>query len=147
MDDFDVQQAFVDVNLPLQDEKSLLLRVGRQELIYGAQRLISPNDWANVRRTFEGARLSFSSPGDTLDVFVTRPVEIKRAHFNSGRRDSLFAGIYNVTVLPNLLPSAGSKLDLYLLDLDGNRSSETRVDFATYTLVRPSACPPGTLGF
>ncbi len=134
VDDFDIQQAFVDVNFPLQDSKSMLLRVGRQESIYGAQRLISPNDWANVRRTFEGMKLSLSLPGDTLDVFVTQPVEIEKAHFNSGQRDTLFAGIYNVTALPGLLPSAGTRLDLYLLDLDRNRSSETPVDSAAYTL-------------
>lgn len=141
-DDFDIQQGFVDVNFPLDDSKSMLLRVGRQELIYGAQRLISPNDWANVRRTFEGLKLSLSLPGDTLDVFVVQPVEIDKAHFNSGQRDTLFAGLYNVMALPDLLPSAGAKLDLYLLDQDRNRSSQTPVDAATYTLgVRPHARP------
>lgn len=32
------------------------LRIGRQELLYGAQRTVSPLDWANTRRTFEGVR-------------------------------------------------------------------------------------------
>src|SRR5207253_4170036 len=37
------------------------LRIGRQELLYGSQRLISPLDWANTRRTFQGAKLFWQS--------------------------------------------------------------------------------------
>src|SRR6266852_2457229 len=32
------------------------VRAGRQELLYGSQRLISPLDWANTRRTFQGVK-------------------------------------------------------------------------------------------
>jgi hypothetical protein len=56
--DFDFHQAFVDVNVPLAEQTSLLLRGGRQNLLYGAQRLISPLDWTNTRRTFDGGRTS-----------------------------------------------------------------------------------------
>src|SRR6266516_4701312 len=44
-DEFDVQQAFVDLKLPLppgRTESAVTLRFGRQELLYGAQRLIGP---------------------------------------------------------------------------------------------------------
>src|SRR3954466_7275234 len=51
-DFLDIQQAFADVRFPVDNSTAATLRVGRQELIYGAQRLISPNDWVNVRRTF-----------------------------------------------------------------------------------------------
>jgi len=141
-DDFDFQQAFADLSLPLHQIGSVTLRVGRQELIYGAQRLVSPNDWANVRRTFEGAKLSVSLPNDTLDLFWVRPVIIEKTRLNSGDNHTSFAGIYNVTAFPDLLPSANARLDAYLLALNQWRSSTNPVDADTLTLgVRPHANP------
>src|SRR6185436_17662187 len=52
---YDFLNLLIDV--PVGD--SLTARVGRQELLYGNQRLISPLDWANTRRTFDGARLLY----------------------------------------------------------------------------------------
>jgi hypothetical protein len=51
-----------------------VLRSGRQALVYGSQRLISPPDFANVHRNWEGFRVL--SPGDTwnFDAFVTCPI-------------------------------------------------------------------------
>lgn len=143
-DDFDVQQAFADVILPLSNSDSLTLRLGRQELIYGAQRFITPNDWVNVRRTFEGFKASLSVPNDTLDFFVVRPVLIDKPHFNSGDDHTAFAGLYNVTAFPDLLPGAKARLDTYLLLLDKSKSSSTDVTVSsdTFTLgLRPHATP------
>jgi hypothetical protein len=132
-DEFDFQQAFVDLRADIDPRQSLTLRVGRQELIYGAQRLISPDDWGNVRRTFEGAKLSFATPNDALDVFWVRPVKILKERLNNGDGDTSFAGLYNVTLLPALIPSADSKLDLYLLALNQAANESRAVDSDTYT--------------
>src|SRR5215470_3649352 len=51
-DKLDVNQAFLDAVAPLDGGRSLTLRVGRQELAYGSQRLVSVREVANVRRTF-----------------------------------------------------------------------------------------------
>ena len=142
VDDFYVQQGFADLNFPFSDTNNLLVRFGRQELIYGAQRLISPNDWGNVRRSFEGLRLSLTMPNDTLDGFLVRPVIIEKSHFNSGDDHTAFAGIYNVTAFPDLLPQASPRFDSYLLLLDRSPSQTTGypVDSDTFTLgVRPHA--------
>jgi hypothetical protein len=53
---------------------SLSARLGRQELLYGNQRLISPLDWSNTRRTFDGATLLWKSQSWDVDAFWTRPV-------------------------------------------------------------------------
>jgi len=45
----DFLNLFLDVKLPNLFDTNV--RVGRQELSFGDQRLISPLDWANVRRT------------------------------------------------------------------------------------------------
>ena len=53
---FDAINLFADAML-FEDaccDGKLYGRVGRQELLYGAQRLISPLDWSNTRRTFDG---------------------------------------------------------------------------------------------
>ncbi|HSV16111.1 MAG TPA: alginate export family protein, partial [Tepidisphaeraceae bacterium] len=137
-DDFDIQQAFVDLSFAFGDNadygSSIVLRVGRQELIYGAQRLLSPNDWRNVRQSFDGVKASVYLPNDTLDVFLTRPVLINKTHLNSSDDHTYFGGIYNVTELPRVLPEAHSKLDLYLLALNKIKSATTAVDSNTYTL-------------
>jgi len=132
-DDIDFQQAFADLRVPFKDDASLTFRAGRQELIYGAQRLISPNDWGNVRRTFDGAKASLSLPNDTLDVFWTRPVEISKPHLNSNVENTAFAGIYNVAALPRLIPSGDTKVDLYALGLNQSRTAEMAHGAGIYT--------------
>ena len=71
---WDILNAFADFKIAERDGKTTIFRVGRQELLFGKQRLISPLDWSNTRRNFEGFR--FSSPGKVwdVDIFITRPV-------------------------------------------------------------------------
>jgi hypothetical protein len=133
-DFLDIQQAFADIRFPINASSAAILRIGRQELIYGAQRLISPNDWVNVRRTFDGAKFSLSTPNNILDVFVVRPVDIHKQSLNGEDESTWFAGIYNVTALPKLISGAHSKLDLYVLALDKQQSEFNAVDSTTYTL-------------
>jgi hypothetical protein len=143
-DDFDVQQAFADVTFPVFNSASLTVRVGRQELIYGAQRFVSPNDWVNVRRTFEGIKASASFSDDTVDVFLVRPVLVEKTRFNSGDDHTAFAGIYNVSAFPDVLPGSKVKLDTYLLLLDQTKSAaaNTPASSDTFTLgIRPHLNP------
>ena len=71
---WDLQNAFVDLKVLERDDKPVWLRVGRQELLFGSQRLVSPLDWANTRRNWEGVRIN--SPGATwdLDAWLVNPV-------------------------------------------------------------------------
>ncbi len=133
-DAIDFQQAFADITLPIDTSSSAVVRLGRQELIYGAQRLISPNDWRNVRQSFDGGKVAFHFPNDSLDIFLARPVIVNENHLNSSDDSTTLAGAYNVTALPQILPGAHSKLDLYLLSLDKTISSTNTADSDTYTL-------------
>jgi hypothetical protein len=83
----DAQNLFVDAKL-LDDDIKVLARVGRQELLYGNQRLISPLDWANTRRTFDGALLKLSGDKTDLDLFYTNPVNRVPATAGSNDWDS-----------------------------------------------------------
>lgn len=78
---WDIQNAFFDAKVAERDNKPVYFRAGRQELLYGTpsavspgQQVISPLDWANTRRNFEGFR--GISKGDTwdFDLFAVRPV-------------------------------------------------------------------------
>lgn len=111
MDTFDVQNAFVDVRIPI-DEATLTLRPGRQELLFGRQRLVSPLDWANARRTFDGVGAILDFAGWKLHSFWTRPVEVRKYDFNKTDNDTDFYGLYTTTKLNALM------LDLYWLGLD-----------------------------
>lgn len=55
-DDLDINQAFVDWTPWSQGENSFTLRVGRQELEFGASRLLSARDGLNTRQSFDGLR-------------------------------------------------------------------------------------------
>src|SRR5262249_18752649 len=74
VDRLDLQQAFIDVRLSLSPGIDPLLRVGRQEIALGSQRLVSVRESPNTRRSFDGVRLSHGIGPTTVDAFITRPV-------------------------------------------------------------------------
>ena len=83
----DLHQGYVDV-LDLFAEP-LDLRVGRMELQYGDQRLVSPLDWSNIGRSWDGARLRFRGSNYTVDLFETVVKEV-----NAAKRNGNFWGLY-----------------------------------------------------
>ena len=92
-DNFDLLNAFGDFSFDLRGARHTL-RLGRQELSLGKQRLVSPLDWVNTRRTFEGARL-ISVAGDwRVDTFATRLVNHDRHSFNDGDSGQDLYGVY-----------------------------------------------------
>lgn len=112
-DSADLLNAFADVSSTL-GAMDLTLRVGRQELSYGKQRLISPLDWSNTRRTFDGARLLTKAGAWKADAFATRWVQVQQHDFNDGDSGRDFYGVYATRPL-----SEGKvSLDLYALGLE-----------------------------
>jgi hypothetical protein len=107
--------AFVDVKLGSIDCNPIYGRVGRQELLYGSQRLISPLDWANTRRTFDGAKIFYRSEDFDLDGFWTRPVLNFPGRFDSSEFNRQFAGMWGT-----YRPAEGQAIDLYYLYLDSD---------------------------
>ena len=92
---FEMQNLFVDARLLANGDNSLTARVGRQELLFGAQRQVSPLDWANTRRTFEGARLMLKQKDRTIDAFWTNPMRLDDNSLDSPDRDQEFMGLYS----------------------------------------------------
>lgn len=111
-DDFDLQQAFVEVAAQRAPSATLALRGGRQDLLVGRQRLVSPLDWTNARRTFDGLRASLASPSWTIDAFFARPVRVVKERFNRWDGTVDFGGLY-----AQRRGERGIGLDLYWLML------------------------------
>ncbi|RFZ85250.1 hypothetical protein DYU05_06530 [Mucilaginibacter terrenus] len=103
----DVHQAFVDLS-----DDNLTLRLGRQELSYGSQRLVSVREAPNNRQSFDAAKFMFAKGHSKFDLFfsyyVTARPDIFDDRINSGTR---FWGAYSTfTNIPFL-----RNIDLYYL--------------------------------
>lgn len=70
------------------------LRAGRQELIYGKERLIGAFNWDNVGRSFDAGRLRFHQEAWTADFLWGRVVDVRRngARTRPGHQD--LSGVY-----------------------------------------------------
>ena len=113
-DHADFHQAFVDIPI-LFYGYPLTWRLGRQELQYGVQRLISPLDWGNIRRTFDGIKVFTDTPDWRLDAFAVRPVINDRRNLDDADENIDFYGFYST-----YKGSKALKADFYLLVLKNN---------------------------
>lgn len=121
---FDFHQAFFDLDVPIDNDVSLLLRGGRQNLLYGAQRLISPLDWTNTRRTFDGGRASLKWHEDlTVDFFYVHPIVVDKGPLDNSNGNVVFTGFYNMLMLPDILEGAESRVEAYGLYLDNDTAN------------------------
>jgi hypothetical protein len=90
----DIQNLFADVRLAEIDLGDVWARVGRQELLYGNERLVSPLDWANTRRTFEGAKIFVKGPCWDIDAFWVQPIYPDDHAFDHPDNSQEFMGVY-----------------------------------------------------
>lgn len=109
----DLHQGYLDVlklgGLPLD------LRAGRMELSYGDQRLVSPLDWNNTGRAWDGVRLRYRPESLTLDAFLTNVKQTADT-----RRNQHFWGLYAASK-----PFAKHEADVYLLGRDFGDGAQT----------------------
>jgi hypothetical protein len=117
----DLQNLFADLKVYSWDDHPVYFRAGRQELLYGSQRLISPLEWANTRRTFQGGKLFYRSDTDDFDVFVVQPIVPRADRFDTVDDQQVFSGAW-YTHRSNENKNA---LDIYYLNLDQARHVAT----------------------
>jgi len=129
----DFLNLFVDLKAVEWDGAPVYVRVGRQELLFGSQRLISPLDWANTRRTFQGVRTFRTTEELDVDLFWMQPVAIDPARLDSVDNNQNFAGAW-VT----FRPEKGQAIDAYYLVLDNTnrvvQQGTNRGNFTRHTL-------------
>jgi Alginate export len=112
IDRLDVQQGFVDLYL---SDPSNGVRLGRQEMIFGSNRLIDIREGPNIRQSFDGVRGWTTLDGGRLDVFWNHPTLDKPGDFDDEPDPSQqFWGVY-LSAMPT--PLRGLNLDIYYLGL------------------------------
>ena len=97
--------------IPFSKDAGTTLRGGRQELLFGSQRLVGPGDFTQVPHTFDGAQAIFRIADWTMIPFWTQAVFVDKYKFNKSSPDHQFYGFYT-TAPAHLLPL---NLDLYYL--------------------------------
>ena len=109
----DILNLFADVKIGEVQNAPVYARIGRQELLLGSQRNISALDWANTRRTFQGARIMSTSEKVDYDLFWVQPVIPNARRLDSVDNNQNFFGSWLT-----YRPRKGDFLDLYWLFLD-----------------------------
>jgi hypothetical protein len=123
-DEADLQQAFIELKIPLGSDSSLSLRGGRQIMVFGKERLIGVSDWTNVRRTYDGIRATWSMPGNVMDVFYANQVRVLPYNFDDDTPDTFIAGIYDTLQIPgDWAKQSQLQLETYAIHI--NRATNT----------------------
>lgn len=123
----DLQEAFVEIG-----PEEAFVRLGRQEIRLGSQRLLAVRDGTTVRRNWDGARVMAKLGDIDLDAFSLRLVAVEpNGVFNDGRdagRD--IAGVQATFAAPL------GKIDAYYIfsEVDQRRTIEGVADERRHSL-------------
>jgi hypothetical protein len=118
VDRLDLLQGFADLRVPA-PLSPLTLRVGRQELLFGFQRLVAVREGPNVLRSFDGIRVLDKLGEADVSLIAVRPVTNKVGAFDdaSNLNQALWGSYVTVPVW------GGLKADLYWLGYENARAT------------------------
>jgi len=91
-DTIDLHQAYF--TLGNHKEFPLSLKVGRQELSYGEERLVGAYAWNDIGRVFDAAKVRWQNGWFGVDVFTSRVVIPEDGRFNVNNDYDWFSGFY-----------------------------------------------------
>ncbi|HEX5109202.1 MAG TPA: alginate export family protein [Vicinamibacterales bacterium] len=116
---FDLRMGFADIG---SSTSRLSVRAGRQELVYGDQRLVGHLGWTNAARSFDAVKVTMRGKAASLDLFGASVVRTIEDGFDKSGAGNRFAGAY--LTLPKLVKSGS--LEPYLFwRRDTNLPGET----------------------
>jgi len=104
----DLRQAWVAVG---GGRRAAALKVGRQKIAFGSERMLGGAEWANTARVFDAARLTLRQRAFHVDVFAAALVVNNPDDWDHHQSDPVMLGIYGS--LDTLLP--GSAIEPYLV--------------------------------
>ncbi len=81
-DKLEFHQAFLDYRASKDARHSVTFRLGRQEFEFGSGRLFGASELLNVRRSFDGLRVTGQAGSWTFHSIVARPVELNPGFFD-----------------------------------------------------------------
>ena len=113
-DQADLLNGFADIMIPFGKETNVTLRGGRQELIFGSQRLVGPGDFTQIARAFDGAQAIVRISGWAVTPFWAQTVIVDKYKFNQSNSDRQLFGIFS-NGPAHILPM---NLDLYWLGVN-----------------------------
>jgi len=98
-DTWDLRQAYAELGDPGKSPASL--RVGRQEMSLGGERLVGISAWTNVSRSFDAARATFLYRNFKLDAFSASIVVLRDGQIGSADAGNNLHGLYGtISKLP-----------------------------------------------
>lgn len=115
-DSFDLHQAWFTIGN--HKEFPLSLKIGRQELSYGDERVVGAFAWSNIGRVFDAAKLRWQNSWFAADLFTSHLVLPDHENFNEHNEDEWFSGVFATT---KKVPHFGT--DLYFLSRNANAQS------------------------
>ncbi len=98
-------------------------KIGRQELLYGDERVVGAFDWDNVGRSFDAAKLHYEQSSFWVDAFSGRVVIPNDNEFDQANWDDWFSGVYGST--RSWVPK--TEVQLYFLADNASADSPKRV--------------------
>jgi hypothetical protein len=101
-DIFDLRQGYIELGDA--EKRSVAIRVGRQELTFGEQRLVGSSDWLNTPRSFDAIRSTLHISGYRLDAFASSVVVPRDGKFDKSTPGNNFYGVYGT--MEKLVPGA-----------------------------------------
>jgi Alginate export len=108
-----VHQAFVDFNI----NKNWQLRLGRQEMGYGNNRMVTFREGPNTRLTFDAAILKFNNAKRKIDFMAISPVVAMPEAFDDVSLKTYITGFY---ATENIVPKK-LLLDYYFLNFKSDQ--------------------------
>lgn len=91
-DTWDLRQAYAELGDP--DKDPVALRVGRQEISLGGERLVGVSQWQNVGRSFDAARLLMHYRKLKLTAFAASVVVLRDGQVGSADAGNNLHGLY-----------------------------------------------------
>jgi hypothetical protein len=126
-DGLDMHQAWAQIERPF--DLPIDLRVGRQEITFGNERVIGVSNWSNTGRTFDGARATLHTTDLSVDLFGARLAASSAGPIAAQHLYGLWA---------NWKPATTTSFDLFGLQDDNTTSIRRGEDSGKALLMRYS---------
>lgn len=124
-DDIDLHQGFLEWKSAGTSKVQVKVRLGRQEIGYGASRLVGFREGPNMRRSFDMARAVIRKRRSSIDLFYGKEVATSFGGFdnrsNVFNRDAANPSFWGVFYRRPILKDIG-KLDVYYFGFHSNLS-------------------------
>ncbi len=116
-DSMDLRQGYVEMYDAI--HKGFGLKVGRQELSYGSERLLGAFNWSNIAQSFDAAKVFYQFELVKLDIFMARKVLVESSRvLNEWDDKDNLVGFY-AAAIPVIKDHT---VDVYYFFRDSNRS-------------------------